>query len=78
MRNRCTAEASIAWYMFVQKWNFCASVNLFPHGIYRISQDLLQVSMKNCELIDSTIKWIGNYLNTAPKESRLNYFGIIH
>jgi len=35
-----------------------------------------QVKTKNCEQIDSTIKWIGNYINTAPRESRLNYFGI--
>lgn len=46
-------------------------MNSFPHGINRISHDLLQVKMKNCELIDNTIKWSGNYLNTAPKENWL-------
>lgn len=58
--------AHIAWKMVVGKRNSCASVNSFPYGINRTSHALLQIKM-NCD--DRTIKWIGDYLNMAPREN---------
>lgn len=46
-------------------------------SITKISHGFLQVKMRICEGFTKTIKWIGNHLNTAPKEDGLITLALI-